>query len=61
MLQAFIVTPILLLAFAEKMGYDAFYEHILVGLILFTISCLILIALAPTGMKNSGVIDKIVR
>jgi hypothetical protein len=60
-MQTFIVTPVLLLAAAERMGYDDIYKHILVGLILFTVSCLFLVALAPTGKKNSGVVDRIIR
>ena len=45
----------------KKWIMTQFTNHILVGLILFTVSSLILIALAPTGKKNSGVIEKIVR
>ncbi|XP_028397715.1 uncharacterized protein LOC114521456 isoform X2 [Dendronephthya gigantea] len=60
-IQSVIVAPVILLPIIEKMGYDEMYEHILVALILFTVSCLFLIALAPTGGENSGVVEKIIR
>jgi hypothetical protein len=59
--QTIIVAPVLLLPVADKFGYGNMYKHILVGIVLFMVSCMILVALAPTGKTNSGVVEKIVR